>query len=258
VLPLIGELGLLGFALGFFTVLIRYLEHRHNKKNHSMAWEASKDYFHDTVLTPLLSVLGLLIVLGFLLGPYEMYQRAQQTIGADEEQLKQIPILKAQLQSSKEQLQNKRHNIDTSDPVFLNLVYMLQAFRTYRAAMGGFNKVSCGIRFTSPSDSGPLASTIAQTSIQITNCSTFGPMDARDNPDEERDTTAGMIPETVIFHARRDDKAAVLLYDNLASLLQLKRSYVVPAGSPDNFIWLQFGSGVKWNSERIRPHFPLK
>jgi hypothetical protein len=71
------------------------------------------------------------------------------------------------------------------------------------------------------------------------------------SPDEERDTVNGMVPEIIVFHARRDDKAANELYVRLGNYLPLKRSFDVPQGSPQNFVWLQFGPRVKWNSQRM-------
>jgi hypothetical protein len=159
--------------------------------------------------------------------------------------------LASRMHTLEDTLQTKANTLDTKDPVTVNLIYMMQAFRSYRGMLGGFNKISCQVRLTAPQDSGPIASEIAQFSIQATNCTTFGPMDSNSDPDEKRDTIAGK-PGKVIFHARRDDKAAFALYDNLASLIPLERSYDVPAGNPQNYVWLQFGPEVKWNSELVR------
>ncbi len=78
------------------------------------------------------------------------------------------------------------------------------------------------------------------------------PLPTSDSPDEERDAVTGMVSGVIVFHSRRDDKAAFALFDNLSSLLPLKRSYEIPKGSPENFVWLQFGPNVQWNSQRIR------
>jgi len=145
-----------------------------------------------------------------------------------------------------------KNNLDVHSAAANNLMYMQQAFRSYRGMLGGFKPISCQIRITAPSNSGPMPSTVAEFSIQVTNCATFGPMPSNDNPDEERDAITGMVPGVIVFHARKNDKAAFALFDNLSNLLPLKRSYDVPKGSPDNFIWLQFGSNMQWNSQKIK------
>ncbi len=78
-------------------------------------------------------------------------------------------------------------------------------------------------------------------------------MPTSDSPDEEREAVTDMVSGVIVFHSRRDDKAAFALFDNLSSLLPLKRSYEIPKGSPENFVWLQFGPNVQWNNQRIRP-----
>ena len=172
------------------------------------------------------------------------------TIYTDHENLasdvRQLTKDNQQLQST---LQTKTHNLDPRDPVTGNLIYLLQAFRSYRGALGGFNKIDCQVRLTAPHDSGLITSEIAEFSIQATNCTTFGPIPYDNDPDEKRDTFTDIESGKIIFHARRDDKAAFALYDNLSSLIPLERSYEVPVGSPQNYVWLQFGPGVKWNSE---------
>lgn len=179
------------------------------------------------------------------------------TIYTDHENLasdvRQLTKDNQQLQGT---LRTKTNNLDPRDPVTGNLIYLLQAFRSYRGTLGGFNKIDCQVRLTAPYDSGPIASEIAEFSIQATNCTTFGPMPYDNDPDEKRDTFTGMESGKIIFHARRDDKAAFALYDNLSSLIPLERSYGVPAGSPPNYIWLQFGPEVNWNSELAKQKNP--
>jgi len=69
-------------------------------------------------------------------------------------------------------LQAHRHNVSTSDPVFPNLIYMLQAFAVFRGEVHG---ESCVVRVTAPATSQPLASVFAQFSVSTSNCATFGP-----------------------------------------------------------------------------------
>ena len=58
-----------------------------------------------------------------------------------------------------------------------------------------------------------------------------------------------MVPDLIVFHAARDDRAAEQLFIGLGNQIQLKRSYEIPAGKAKNFVWLQFGTKTKWNSE---------
>ena len=244
--PLSTNLGIAGMAFTLCIVVVRYIEYRWKKKNHNEALRESWDFVHDNFLTPLYAYVALFLVLGFALGPYKVHEQDRLKVIDRDSLSQEVKNLQAQLEFNK-------NNLDVSSPAANNLMYMLQAFRSYRGQLGGFRPISCMVRITAPSDSGPIPSAVSQFSIQVTNCQTFGPMPTSDSPDEERDTVTGMVPNVIVFHSRRDDKAAFSLFDNLSNLLPLKRSYEVPKDSPENFIWLQFGPNVQWNSEKIRP-----
>jgi hypothetical protein len=83
---------------------------------------------------------------------------------------------------------------------------MLQAFRGFRNAIG---KESYVVSVTALTESAPLASTIAQLSIQASNCPTFGPFPSDMDPDQKTLASSGMVPDAIVFHAPRDDKAAL-------------------------------------------------
>ena len=100
-------------------------------------------------------------------------------------------------------VQWRKHNISTTDPVFPNLTYMLQAFNIYRHALNGER---CITMITAPRESAPLASVIANFSNSVSTCSTFGPMDATSNPDVERETMTGMVPDMIVFTPLRTTK----------------------------------------------------
>jgi len=145
------------------------------------------------------------------------------------------------------ELEIRRHSISTTDPVFPNTIYMLQAFNIYRHVVAG---APCEIKVTAPPESTAMASMIAQFSNSVSGCNTFGPMDSRMNPEVAKETREGMDGDLLIFHAVRGDKAADQLFINLGNQIQMKRSYEVPSGSSRHFVWLQFGTNTKWNSER--------
>jgi len=74
------------------------------------------------------------------------------------------------------------------------------------------------------------------------------------NPDVEAETMEGMVPYVIIFHAAREDSSAGVLFVELNNQIQTRRSYKMSAKliapkPPKHFIWLQFGSQSKWNSE---------
>jgi hypothetical protein len=148
-------------------------------------------------------------------------------------------------------LDKKTHSLDTTDPVFPNTIYLLQAFASYRHALGGVDK-PCQVKVTAPPESGSLAmaSMVAQLSVAASNCSTFGPMDSSIDPDVDKEAMNGMVPGVIVFHAAKGDRAADQLFSALSNQIQLRRSYDVPTSSSlEHFIWLQFGTGVKWNSQ---------
>jgi hypothetical protein len=154
-----------------------------------------------------------------------------------------------------QKLEWRLHNVSTIDPVFPNIIYLLEAFHTYRVYAKG---EPCVLRVTAPPDSMPLASAVAQFSNSVSGCFTFGP-DALGNPDVEEVAMKDMVTGKIVFHMERDDKAADQLFNRLGNQIQLQSSYKpipeairnfsVPVTGKVRVIWLQFGSGVKWNSE---------
>jgi hypothetical protein len=98
---------------------------------------------------------------------------------------------------------------------------------------------------------------MAQFSNSVTGCFTFGPFMISDqNPEFEIEANDGMVPDAIVFHADKDDKAAEQLFINLGNQIKLVRSYKpalrnsqVPTPQA-RVIWLQFGTDPKWNSER--------
>lgn len=177
-----------------------------------------------------------------------------QTIYLDHMNLARVHAADLKLRDELERdLEFHRHNVSTTDPVFPNLIYMLQAFRGFRNVIG---KESCVVSVTALAESVPMASTIAQLSIQASNCATFGPFPSDLDPDQKTLASSGMVPDAIVFHAARDDRPAMRLFDELGNQIRLVRSYDLPAnpkyqvppGGYAHTIWLQFGSNVKWNS----------
>jgi hypothetical protein len=216
-----------------------------------------KEVFRDSLMTGLFSV-GCILAIAvvsysfFLLRTiYQDHQALMNRITACDKNNVEV----------KQQLELRKHNIVTGDPLFVNTIYLLQAFNIYRHALNG---KKCVLMITAPAESknrSATASMITQFSNSVSGCFTFGPMDANADPDVEKRAEAGMVPDKLVFHADRGNAAAEQLFTNLGNLIQLKRSYDVPPAAArahlynipnqgdENLIWLQFGSNVKWNEQ---------
>ena|ERR1700674_5470372 len=94
--PLIEDLGIFGILFSICAFLVRYIEHRWKKKSHAEAFEESKEFFHDNVWTPLKTYLALLLLLGFALGPYEIFQQDERRLASYESLRRQVDHLKDQ------------------------------------------------------------------------------------------------------------------------------------------------------------------
>lgn len=163
-------------------------------------------------------------------------------------------------------LEVRRHSMVTSDPVYGNTYYLLLAFDGYRHAQKG---KPCVLMLTEPRDgdpNNPLASIVAGFSNSVSDCFTFGPMDSSSDPDVDRRAKEGMVPNKIVFHAARNDKAAQNLLNALGSLFPMQRSYDLPSPverthiyripkpGQEDLIWLQFGTNVQWAEQLISRH----
>lgn len=153
------------------------------------------------------------------------------------------------------ELGKRKHMLFRSDPLFVDLSYMLQTFASFRNAArvpGGYD---CSVYVTAPKETFDLALMIGNLSVGPSGCSTFGPFDFNADPRAEKDAMSGMIMDKIVFHQRPDDTAANQLFNNLSNLIQCKRSYELPTNPPgfmthsQHFVWLQFGPDVKWNDQ---------
>jgi hypothetical protein len=235
VFPLLEYLGILGILFSVIVLIVRYIEHRWKRRTHREAISDSKQYFRDIVGTPLIAFVGLFLISGISLGPYKWSRHFEDDSKQSHERISQLEQSVKELQ---EEVDFRKHNLRTTDPVFSNLMYLMRAFQTYRHAIGG-DAVSCTVRITvPPGNQSEIARTVGQFSVGTSNCSTFGPMDMGGSPDERKDALDGMVPNAIILHAARDDKSANQLSDQLRSLFRLERSFDIPKGSPHNFVWL--------------------
>jgi hypothetical protein len=173
-----------------------------------------------------------------------------RTIYVDHEQCIAARIADLQREASlSEELEDRRHNLRTTDPAFFNVSGTFSAFLALRRAIG--ENGHCEIKLTAPRVFvGHMPATIAMLASIASRCTTYGPMDANMNPDVENEATTGMVPNVVVLHMARNVPGGLHLYDQLSSLMPARISYDVPKGSPPNFVWFQFGTGLRWSSQQ--------
>ena len=66
--------------------------------------------------------------------------------------------------------------------------------------------------------------------------------------DEEKESVRGMAPGTIVIHAWPNNPGAFQLIDNFSNIVNVKRSYEFPKPVSANAIWIQNGTGTKWNN----------
>src|SRR5260370_39416305 len=159
--------------------------------------------------------------------------------------------------AANEELQKRKIHLYPNEPVFGNINSLLMAFDMYRHARHG---EPCVIWISvPPTATSTLSGEVAQFSNSVSDCFTFS---GGGNPESDEEAIRGMVPDTVIFHTKKDDKAAFQLFGNLGSLFKTKLSYELPSNirlhyslppqiaGKEKVIWLQFGTEVRWNGER--------
>lgn len=198
------------------------------KANLVAVWNGAK-----LPLAGLVTVFGLNLL---LFTPKRLYE--EQKAMADT-----VPQLKAEIEY-------RKNNLDVTGPAFGNIMDTLNVFRTYRGKIGP--NAECQIKITSPDQHSNIAVTIRSLANVGANCQVFGPSDTSIDPDLQEATVRGMVAGKIVFHAAKDALGATELYLLFSNYIPLTRSYDIPPGAPVNFIWLQFGPDVKWNTELTR------
>ncbi len=163
----------------------------------------------------------------------------------------QIRQLQEELKDSQSQLRLRKQMLQVGDPAFQNMTNTIRAFMTWRRNIG--YDAPCRILVTSPDkEDGGLYMTFITFAVFGSNCANGDLNNVGVKPENiETETSKGMIPGVVVFHALPDAKGANQLQTELENLFQVKRAYTIPGNTPENTIWLQFGTGLKWNTERI-------
>lgn len=167
---------------------------------------------------------------------------------AERDSKTQLAAIERENDKLRSELHERTHNLSTQTPAFSNISGLANAFRGWRATIG--SSAPCRVEITAPPDARDIALAVGQLSVIGSNCPTFGPSSWDTDPDEETKAKTGMVPKTVVVHIARGVRGDVNLFNDLQSLFVVKRSYEVPAGSPENLVWLQFGPGTVWNTQR--------
>lgn len=155
-----------------------------------------------------------------------------------------------QIREIRSELESRKHVLRNTDPSFQNMTNTIRAFMTWRRNIGYDSP--CKILVTSPDGDDNMYMTFITMAVFGSNCSN-GDLNnvgvKRENIEDE--TKKGMVPGIIVFHAPADAAGANQLENELSNLFQVKRAFTIPGDAQPNTIWLQFGTGVKFNSERF-------
>lgn len=194
-----------------------------------------------------------LVVTAVVYVPIFVWSSIHTIYGQHESLAVQVKNLEQKNKALELDLELHRHGMVTGDPVFPNTIYLLEAFRMYRVALGYDAK--CTIYVTAPPEADAIASMTAQFQINVSNCATFGPMGTDLPPSMQKEALEGSTPGFVTINAPENDRAADELMNRLNSVFRVKRGYrEIPRGRlaeypRSNAIWIQFGSQSAFASE---------
>jgi hypothetical protein len=211
--------------------------------------KSRKEVIRDSLKSGGIVLVALIVVLGMTYLGFFV-----PTVYNDHQTLaKQVEDLSRKNKERSDELETHRHGMVTTDPVFPNTIYLLEAFRMYRVPIG--HDAKCTIYVTAPPEAEAIASMTAQFQINVSNCSTFGPMGTDLPPSMQKEALEGSTPGFVTINAPEGDRAADELMNRLTSVFRVKRGYrEVPKGRlaeypTSNAIWIQFGSQAAFASE---------
>lgn len=153
-------------------------------------------------------------------------------------------------------LERKSYTPDFRDPAFSSMVQGIQAFMGYRRAIGADARCMILITEAPPGDGGPHIGDLTMALLQIavlgSRCPNGNLLNIGVRPeDADAESQKGSMPGVIILHAAGDAKGVNELVDKLGNVIQVRRSYKMPKeiAEEQHVIWLQLGSGLKWNSQ---------
>jgi hypothetical protein len=145
-----------------------------------------------------------------------------------------------------------QNGLAVAGPSVENMRFIQKGFTEFTKQIDA--TLPCLIKITAPEDSRIMASEYGQivssvlTAIPSTKCRVEGPSNLDIDPDARHLALDGIVAGKVIFHASKTQKGLDNLFSQLSFWVPMEKSFDVPKSSPPNFIWLQFGTGVRWKS----------
>ncbi len=247
---LLKTLGLAGVSLSLCTVIVRYIEERRKQRSHRDALNECLRYFTERIRTPVTAFVAVLLLSGFVLGPYRLYALSQAEVVRLKGNLETVTAERNRAQIA---LDQRKQNLQTTDPAYLNMIYTIQAFMQYRKAIGADAK--CQTITTGSTDRTSPGFIVSALAVVGSNCAGAGLQNIGIKPEnEEQESRNGETAGVIVLHALPGAKGVDRLIDSLGNLIQVRRSYkmpLIPQKIPENTIWLQFGPGTKWNTELL-------
>src|SRR3990172_425217 len=186
--------------------------------------------------------ISLLIKIGawiLIYGAFALYITKKRIYEEKEKIEDTVPQLEAEIEY-------RKNNLDVEGPAFGNVMDTINVFRSYRAAIGP--GAECEIRITSP-DISNISRQIQSIANVGSNCRAFGPVDTSGDPEWKKATFEGMVSGKIKLNAAKEAPGAEQLFLNLRNYVPVEREFKTFPGRPAYVIWLQFGPGVKWNTE---------
>lgn len=198
----------------------------------------------DSIWPTLYSIAAVVIVLGVLFAVYAtriIYKDHQTLVAA-------VTTLRGERDTARAEAEERKHTLRFNDGAFYNMTHLISVFMAFRRAIGPDAK--CMWLITSPEDN-PLVGVVMTLAVVGSNCPNGNLQNIGIKPEHvEEENRKGMVAGKIVIHALPDTKGANELVDNLGNLIQVQRDYTLPATPPgENYIWLQFGPGVKLNSQ---------
>jgi hypothetical protein len=126
--------------------------------------------------------------------------------------------------------------------------FITKSFSEFNAAID--QGKPCLIKITAPEDSLRGAQKVARLAREVlrnvSKCAVTGPSRYDSNPDIEKQDLTGTIPGKVLVRAAKDQKGMDKFFEQFNFYVDSKRSYDIPEGTKGNYLWLQFGGGIRW------------
>ncbi len=144
-------------------------------------------------------------------------------------------------------LKDRTHNIHTEDPAYWNLEKAVKAFSVLRRTRGD---KECRVMMTMPAKGNNSVANIVFFAADLAGCPPTAITADGSDPEKEAAAMKGAEADIVTIHAPKSSKGMIPFFDALGPLFSIHRSYETFPGMPPDWVWLQFGADVQWNSQQ--------